>query len=316
MGRTSRLPQSKSSMNGGSMRLKVSYALGMLGLSCLAVAVNASAESGDKARELAADVARVNKLIEDETQIPKIRCRNNFARIEAIKKIIAAVNPQLNQLIGERTNLETEKVKVIVDLGLIRKSLADIDAAVLGIQRQIDDRSKSTEEQLKSIDQKIGERQRLKDAANEILDGKEEAYNKFRADNQAKFDAIFDLLLDPKHPALTAEQQALIDKRKKLEAEIDVLEETIQSYVSQIAQFQKDRVAVVNGDTTALADLKKKLADKKAERPVAQKKFDETKAKRIALNQQIVDKTAMIAKLSDLRVPDINPICPKIKPNA
>jgi len=298
------------------MRVKVYYALGIVGVSCLVAVADGSAQAGEKARQLAADVARVNALIEEETRIPTIRCKNNFARIDAIKKIIAALTPQLNQLIGERTNLETERGKVIADLGLLRKSLADIDAAVQGIKRQIDDRSKSTAEQLKSIDQKIGERERLKAAADEILDGKEEAYNKFRADNQAKFDAIFDLLLDPKHPPLSAEQQALVEKRKKLEAEIDVLEETIQGYVSQIAQFQTDRVAVVNGDTMALADLKKKLAEKKAERPVAKKKFDDAKAKRIALNQQIADKTAMIAKLSDLRVPDIHPICPKIKPNA
>jgi predicted nuclease with TOPRIM domain len=298
------------------MRLKVSYALGIVGVSCLIVAADVWAANGDRARELAADVARVNGVIEEETRVPKLRCRNNFARIEAIKKIIAALNPQLNQLIGERTNLETEKGKVIGELGLLRKKLAEIEAAVQGFQRQIEDRSKSTAEQLKSIDQKVGERQGLKAAANEILDGKETAYNKFRTDNQAKFDAIFDLLLDPKRPPLTAEQQALIDKRKELEAEIDVLEETIQGYVSQIAQFQKDREAVVNGDTTAVSELRRKLAEKKAERPAAQKKFDDTKARRIALNQKILEKTALIAKLSELRVPDINPICVKIKPNA
>jgi chromosome segregation ATPase len=298
------------------MRLKVSYALGIVGVSCLVAAADVYAGPGDRARQLAADVDRVNPIIEREIQNPKLRCINNFARIEMIKKIIAALNPQLNQLIGERTNLETEKVKTITDIGLLRKTLSEIDASIQSIQRQIDERSKSTAEQLKSIDQKIGERERQKTAANEILDDKEEEYAKFRAANQAKFDEIVDLLLQPNPPKLTTEQQALIDKRKQYETEIDVLEETIQGYVSQIAQFQKDRQAVVNGDTTAVGELRKKLAEKKAERPAIQKKFDYTKARRLSLNQQIAEKSGMIAKLSDLRVPEINPICPKIKPNA
>ena len=303
-------------INGGIMRLKVSHALGIVGISCLVNTVDVSAAPADRARQLIADVNRVNSIIEEETAKPKRRCTNNFARIDAIKKIVAALTPDLNRIIGERTNLETQKVQVIVDLGLLRKKLADIDAAILGIQRQIDDRSKTTAEQLKSIDEKIGAAQRQKHAANEILDDKEEEYAKFRTTNQAKFDAIVDLLLLPNPPKLTDEQQALIDERKKRETEIDVLEEAIQRFTSLIARLQKDQQAVIDGDTTALSDLKKKLADKKAERPDVEKKVVEAKAKRLALNQQIAEKTAMINKLSDLRVPDINPVCPKLKPNA
>jgi DNA repair exonuclease SbcCD ATPase subunit len=294
----------------------VSHALGIVGISCLINSVDVSAAPADRARQLIADVNRVNSIIEVETATPKIRCTNNFARIEAIKKIIAALTPELNQIIGERTNLETQRTQVIVDLGLLRKTLADIDAAIQGIQRQIDDRSKTAAEQLKSVDEKIGAAERDKGEANRILDGKEADYSKFRATNQAKFDAIVDLLLLPNPPKLTSEQQALIDERKRRETEIDVLEETVQKYVSQIAQFQKDRAALINGDTTALSELKKKLADKRAERPAKQKKLEEAKATRLSLNQQIAEKTATINKLSDLRVPEINPICPKIKPNA
>lgn len=298
------------------MRLNIADALRILAVSCGLATMDVSAEPGDKARQLAADVAKVNAIIEQEVQTPKIRCTNNFARIEQIKKIIAALNPQLNQLIGERTNLEAERVTTITNLGLLRKTLSEIDAVIQGILGQIEDRSKSTADQLRSIDQKIGERERQKSAANEILDGKEDAYSKFRSANQEKFDAIIDLLLQPNPPKLSAEQQALIDQRKRFEAEIDFLEDTIQGYVSQIAQFQRDRQAVVNGDTTALGALKKKLADTRAERPAILKKFEEAKAKRLSLNQRIAEKTAMIAKLSDLRVPEINPICPRIKPNA